>query len=141
MSIVKTDLRNTRERAKEIRFYPADAITATNVQDAIEQVGVALLAPVATAVTFAMSPYIPLAADTLLMVDTTGGPVVISMPPSASRERDLEVKDAVGNSAVNSITVDADGAELIDGLGNYVLDSPYASAKFGPKTAGYYVHA
>lgn len=140
MSIVKTDLRNTRERAKEIRFYPAGAITATNVQDAIAQAS-AGAGPSPTAVTFAMSPYTPLVGDTLLMVDTSGGAVTIAMPLSSTRTLDLEVKDATGNAAANPISVDRTAPDTIDGLTTYPIDSAYGAAKFGPKTGGYYVHA
>lgn len=140
MSIVKTDLRNTRERAKEIRFYPAGIFTATNVQDAIEQSALGL-APTPTPVDFAMSPYTPLSTDTLLLVDSSGGSVVINMPLSAERSVNLEVKDGSGDSVANPITVNATAPEEIDGQASYVIDTAFAAANFGPKTGGYYVHA
>lgn len=140
MSIVHTDLRVTRERAKQIRFYPAGAVTATNVQDAIGQAA-AGGGPVPTVVTLAMSPYTPLASDTLLMVDTSAGSVTIAMLLAATRTLDLEIKDATGNAAANPISVTFSGGESADGLSPYTIDSNYASAKFGPKTGGYFVHA
>lgn len=143
MSIVKTDLRVTRERAKQLRYYPVLPLTATNVQDAIDQVAAgALPGPGSTvAVTAAMSPYTPAANITLLLVDSTAGAVVIALPLSSSRIFDIEVKDAAGQSAVNAISVNRTAPDTIDGLTTYPIDSPYASAKFGPKTGGYFVHA
>lgn len=140
MSIVKTDLRLTRERAAQVRYYPTSGITATDVQGAIQQVASASI-PVPKSVTPGMSPYTPLPTDTLLLVDSTTGPVTIAMPLSSTRTLDLEVKDAAGQSAVNAISVNRTAPDTIDGLTTYPIDSPYASAKFGPKTGGYYVHA
>lgn len=141
MSVIKTSLRVTRERAGQVRFYPIQLITATNVQDAITQVAAATTIPNPTPVTVAMSPYVPLVTDTLLMVDTSGGVVTIQMPLAATRRLDLEVKDATGNAAANPISVLPAGAETIDGLSPYPIDSAFASAKFGPKAGGYFVHA
>lgn len=146
MPIVSTDLRNTRERAGELRYYPNGApIIATNVQNAIEQAANAGLTPVGTIVTVGMSPYTPLPTDTLLLVNTSAGAITIQMPLAATRTRDLEVKDATGNAVANPITVLPTAPETIDGLtvgaGGYPLDSAYAAAKIGPKTAGYFVHA
>jgi hypothetical protein len=147
MSIVRTDLRNTRERAKEIRFYPAATVGATNVQDAIEEVeGDVIIAgtspPQITPkiVTFAMSPYTVLPTDYLLLVDTTGGAVVLNMGLASDRAgRRVTIKDDVGNSAVNNITINRAGGDLVDGATSYVLDGNFAAATLDPKTGGYTV--
>lgn len=157
MGVVRTDLRETQEAARRIRFEPTASIPQTNIQQAIEQVqtNAVVLAAAATVsgnaaagytptvVTFAMSPYAPLATDTVLLVDTTGGAVVISMPLSATRLTakgyvPLTVKDDVGNSDVAAITVNRAGAELLDGLTSYPIDSKYAAVTFMPKAAGGY---
>lgn len=142
MTVVKTDLRLTRERAQQLRFYPIAGVAATNVQDAIEETYAAAIAPPSytpTVVTFAMSPYAPGVGDSVLLVDTTGGPVVISMPLSAARlGRPLTVKDDVGNSDVNAIAINRAGAELIDGATSVPIDSKYFSVTLQPKTAGGY---
>lgn len=142
MTQIATDLRNTRESAKRIRFEPVGSVTATNVQDAILQVTRLTPTVIPTSVNFAMSPYTPQATDQILEVDTSGGPVTIQMPLSATRTLDLEVKDITGNAGVNAISVQrAESGENIDGLSAYPLNGAYAAAKFGPKTGGYYVHA
>lgn len=142
MTTVSTDLRNTRESAKRLRFEPTGRFTATNVQDAITQAALISLQNNPTAVTFAMSPYTPVASDTLLLVDTAGGPVTIAMRPAAERNGvDLEIKDDTGHAAANPVSVVRNGAETIDGLTTYPIDGNYGSAKFGPQLGGYFVHA
>jgi hypothetical protein len=147
MPIVSTDMRCTTESARRIRYEPSGSITATDVQTAIEQVAVIAVAGapgvVPTIVTAAMSPYAPTLADTLLLVDTTGGVVNIQLPLSATRVSSgryipLTVKDDKENAGVNAINVLRAGAELIDGLTSYPLDSPSISAIFQPIAAGGY---
>lgn len=147
--LVQTDLR-TRPiaAAQDISYDPTAPLTATNVQDAIEQVQaeVAVLGTpgyTPTVVTFAMSPYTPVITDTVLLVDTTGGAVSIQMPLAAARLAatgyvPLIVKDDKGNSQVNAISVLRAGAELIDGLTTYPIDARYASVNFQPKASGGY---
>lgn len=151
MGIVSTDLRETRESARRLRFEPVSSIQQTNVQQAIEQVQTNLNALAAagtpgytpTVVTFAQSPYTPLIADTVLLVDTSGGAVTISMPLASARltskgYQPLIVKDDVGNAATNAITINRAGAETIDGITAYVIDSNYTSVNLQPKAAGGY---
>lgn len=138
MTIISTDLRNTRESAKRIRFEPGSQITATNVQDAIQQAD-SLAVPPPTPVNFAMSPYAPLPTDRILLVDTSGGAVSIVMPTAASRNGlDLEVKDATGNADPNNITVSFTGGEKRDGVAPVIINNPYGYAKFKPVAAGNY---
>lgn len=150
MGRVATDLRETRESARMIRFEATASIPQTNVQTAIEQVqtNVAAIAGASpgytpTVVTFAMSPYTPLIADTVLLVTTAGGAVVINMPLASARltskgYQPLIIKDDVGNASTASITINRAGAELIDGLAAYVIDSNYTSVNLQPKAAGGY---
>lgn len=141
MTTVATDLRQTRESARRIRFEPIGTITATNVQDAIAQASAAAGVPVSTPVNAAMSPYAVLPSDRVLLVDTAGGPVVITMMAAAARNGfDLTVKDDTGNAGgANTIAVTRSGGDLIDGLTVYPLDSNYAAARFVPQVGGYYV--
>lgn len=149
MPIIATDLRNTRESARRIRFEPTALLLDTNVQAAIEdvetQLQVAIVLPPGynpTVVTFAMSPYTPLLTDTVLLVDTTGGAVVIQMPLAATRVNasgfvPLTVKDDKENADINAISVARAGAELIDGLTAYPIDSKSTAVTFLPVTGGY----
>jgi hypothetical protein len=141
MSTIRTML-GTAESARHVRFEPVGAITATNVQQAIEQSNLLPTPIISTAVTFAMSPYTPTTSDTLLLVDTSGGSVTIAMPLAASRGGlDLEIKDDTGHAAANPISVTFAGSESADGLHPYPIEGNFASVKFGPQTGGYFIHA
>jgi hypothetical protein len=147
MSIVRTDLRNRRERAKEIRFYPASTIAATDVQAAIEEVEADVVAgglvpPSITpkVVTFAMSPYTILPTDYLILVDTSGGAVTLQTQASATRNgKEVTVKDSTGNASANNISILRTGAETIDGLTTYPIASDFGAAYLRPVTGGYAV--
>lgn len=139
MAIVQTDLRNTIESAKRIRFEPVPGIMATNVQDAISQVQ-AEVVPTPTAIAFAASPYTVLATDRILVVDTAGGAITINMMAAAARGGlDLTIKDDTGHAAANPISVVRNGADTIDLLTTYPMDSNFAAARFVPQVGGYYV--
>lgn len=147
MSVVKTDLRDTRQRAKEIAYYPTSTLTGRNVQDAIDQVQAAVVvnsakppAIVPTSISFASSPYTVLATDYLILVDTSGGAVTINMMAAAARNNlPVEIKDSTGNAAANPISVVRNGAETIDGLTTYPMASDFVAYTFKPATGGYKV--
>lgn len=139
MAIVQTDLRNTIESARRIRFESVPSITATNVQDAISQA--AALAPSSspTVVTFAMSPYAVQSADRILLVNTSAGPVSIVLPTAAARNGlDLLVKDSTGNADANNITVTFASGGTVDGLNQVPINNPYGYFRFNPIAAGNY---
>lgn len=146
MPIARTDMRDTRESARRIRFEPTTTIPQTDVQLAIEAAAALAVAPpgfTPTVVTFAMSPYAPSITDTYLLVDTTGGAVTIQLPLSAARLGasgyvPLTVKDDTRNAAANVISVVRSGAELIDGFITYPLDANAIATTFLPKAAGGY---
>lgn len=82
------------------------------IVDAAESINVAN----PTAVAFAASPYTILAADTVLLVDTSGGAVEVDLPAVASSSgRTIVIKDEAGSAATNAITIDPNGAETLDG--------------------------
>ena len=149
MSIVSTDLRQTRQSAREISYSPAAPITAYTVQNAIEQVQAEIAAGsvkppaiVPTAVTFAMSPYTVLATDYLLDVDTSGGAITINMMAAAVRNNlEITIKDSTGHASTpaNNISVVANGAETSDGLATYPIASDFGAYKFKPVIGGYVV--
>ena len=82
------------------------------IVDAAENINVAN----PTAVAFAASPYTVLAADTVLLLDTSGGAVEVDLPAVASSSgRVLTIKDEAGSAGTNAITIDPNGTETIDG--------------------------
>lgn len=85
-------------------------------------------ATVYTNVTTAMSPYTVTATDYFISCDATAGPIIINLPDSPAANRQFIVKDRVGISQTNSITVKSlTGASTIDGAANYVFSDNFES--------------
>lgn len=140
MTTILTDLRNTRESARRIRYEPTLPFTATNVQDAIVQANSLPTIVTPTPVTFAMSPYTPTNSDGTLLVNTSAGSVTINLQAASARAGlDLTIKDDTGNAAANPISVVPSGAETVDGLAPYPIDSNYLGATFSPQSGGYFI--
>lgn len=134
----KTDLRTTRERARELRFEPTGSNPATNVQKAIERMGQIG----GTAVDVTMSPYTPTNADSVLYVDTSGGSVTILLQPAADRnDEPLSIKDVTGNAAANNITVTPSAGENIDVIytngAPLVIAGDFGGYRLNPRTGSY----
>jgi hypothetical protein len=134
---INTDLgvTDTQRDAKRIVFQPVAPLTATNVEDAINQVQtnvtVAGTQPpniTATTVNFAQSPYAVQPTDYILEVDTTGGVVVITPQAVGTRTTPLEIKDISGNASVNNIQVTGP----IDGLNPYLINMDYDAITIRP---------
>lgn len=139
MTVVEThaNLRRTREAAALIRYEPNGSISATNVQDAIEEAASSPPAIVPTAVNFGMSPYTVLATDNFLAVDTSGGAITINLPVATSRAGvPLTIKDVTGNALANNVTINPNGAEKVDTLAPYLIDADFGGARFVPKASG-----
>jgi predicted ribosome quality control (RQC) complex YloA/Tae2 family protein len=56
----------------------------------------------------------------LILVDATAGPVTIALAP-ASKQRDRTVTFKKIDATANAVTIDPDGAELIDGVATMAL--------------------
>lgn len=97
--------------------------------------------PTVKNITFANSPYIPLADDQVLLIDTSGGHVVVAMPLASTRSLDLIIKDATGNAGTvgHDISVTFNGGQTADGQTPYPIDSPYLAVRFGVKAGGYFI--
>lgn len=141
MTTVRTNLGNTRESARQIRFEATGPITQLNVQKAIEQIASAPQAILPTAVTFASSPYSVVLADTVLYIDTSGGAVTINLQAAATRVGvPLSIKDISGNANANNVTLTPNGAETIDGLATLAINSDFGGWRLNPRSGiGYTV--
>ncbi len=138
MGIVRTDLGDTTTTARRVSFEPVSPFVQTNVQKAIEEIA-SYSVPSAAAISFASSPYTVVLTDRLLLVDTSGGAITINMMAGGARNGiPIEIKDSTGNAAANPITVTPFGAETIDGLATYLLDSAFVAVNFKPKSGGGY---
>lgn len=132
--LVQTNLRLVKESAAQLRYYPTSPLTATNVQDAIDQVAAATV-DIPVLVTAAMSPFTPAADQQTLLVDTSGAAVTIALPPAATRVLPIKVIDGTGQAATNNIRVTFTGTA--NGFASPILiDAPFGGWAFHPRTNG-----
>lgn len=138
MPTIRTDLGDTRESARRLRFEPVGLITDTDVQKAIERAATQVQPITSTAVTFGMSPYTVLPTDTVLYVDTAGGAITINLQAAASRNGvPLSIKDVTGHANANNITITPNGAETIDTLAMLPINADFGGYKLAPRAASY----
>lgn len=97
----------------------------------------------ATKINHTNSPYTPLASDTFLLVDTTGGAVEIDLTLAADRNGvSLAIKDYKGDAATNNITIKPQAGETVDSYTNaapLVLQANYDGVQLRPGTAEYII--
>lgn len=138
MAVVRTDLRNTRGQARELRFEPTGVLTATDVQKAIEQVATTPPVIPTTSVNAAASPYTVLSTDYILLVVSSAGPVTINLQAGSARNGvPLIIKDVGGQAATYNITITPNGAETVDTLAPLLIDSNYGAYELLPRATGY----
>lgn len=107
----------------------------TDLSSAITLLGQQLYG--STAVT--VSPYVPLAADALLLVNKATA-VAINLPTAASRNGyPLAVKDASGIAQTNNITITANGADRIEGQVSIVIDVAFGGFNLFPVSGGWVI--
>ncbi len=78
-------------------------------------------------VNFAASPYTvtPVAGEVVYFIDATGGNVVINLPTAIGNTAKYQIKKV--DSTANTITVDANGSQTIDGSLTAVISVPNLS--------------
>jgi hypothetical protein len=79
-------------------------------------------------ITSASSPYTP-GDEYTILVDASGGAVTIALPAVATRQERIYRVFKIDTSG-NSVTIDPNGAETIDGMSTYVLSTPNKGAGF-----------
>lgn len=70
--------------------------------------------------------YTATAHDMVILVDTSGGAVTVTLPAVAGTEGRSYVIKKITTDA-NAVTVDGDSGDLIDGATTYVITAPYES--------------
>jgi len=94
--------------------------------------------PAYTNVTFAMSPYTVLATDYFISVDCTGGPITINLPNAPTQNQQYIIKDRLGDSVTNNITVKSlGGVTTIDTEATYVFVDNFESLECLYHTGNY----
>lgn len=74
------------------------------------------------------TPYVVLATDEFLGVDSSGGIITVQLPNAPSTGRVFTIKDITGSSNANNITITTvGGAVLIDAAATYTMNTNYAS--------------
>jgi hypothetical protein len=88
----------------------------------------ALSAPLVavTSVTSIQTPYTVLATDTHIAVDNGASPFTVNLP-AGTNGRKVTIFDSIGTASSGLITIDADGAEEINGAGTTTLTTDYQS--------------
>ena len=77
--------------------------------------------------------------DTRILIDkTVGSATSVVLLAGASYGQPILVKDAKGDADVNPITVTFTGGELMDGLTQVVINTPYGFYWFNPLPDGFY---
>lgn len=80
------------------------------------------------------TPYVPLATDTLLLMNVAG-PSVINLTLAASRlGYPLVIKDVSRVASTNNITINATGLDAIDGLLSITINADSGAYKIFPTT-------
>lgn len=74
------------------------------------------------------TPYVVVAIDFFLAVDSSGGPITINMPNTTTTGRMFVVKDWKGQAAINNIIITTPGGvALFDGFTAYTINAQYES--------------
>ncbi len=74
----------------------------------------------------------------ILINKTIGSATAVVLLPSADYGQPILVKDAKGDAATNPITITFSGGQLMDGLNQVVINTPYGYFWFNPLQAGFY---
>ena len=77
----------------------------------------------AESVVFADSPFDATSAPYLISVDTTGGNVIINLPPVGAKRIAYLIKKV--DATANTVTINANGSDTIEGSANDTLTTAY----------------
>lgn len=137
MGNIVTDLRDTRDTAKRMRYEQVTPFNpATNVQDAIAFFS-SILLPTVTPI--AQANYTALAGDRIIEVNFAGNVAITLGPTSARNGLPLEIKDISGGLAAGgwtiTITPDAADGGGIDGMASLPIATDYESFQLRPSTS------
>lgn len=83
--------------------------------------------------------YVPVAADSLLLVNRAGV-VAVNLPLASSRSGfPLAIKDISGAAQTNNITINRNTTDTIEGLTSITIDVAYGGYQLIPVTGGWII--
>ncbi len=83
------------------------------------------------------TPYVPLTADTLILMNVSGA-AVVNLPTAASRNGyPLALKDVSGAANTNNITINPNGADRIEGLVAITINAAWGGYILYPVSGGW----
>lgn len=87
-----------------------------------------IMSPTRTAIS---GNYTALSTDSSICVTSTASPITITLPTAASAGvgTTIDIKDESGSAGTNNITIQANGAELIDGANTQILNLNYGAVQ------------
>lgn len=87
----------------------------------------------------ASTPYVPVAADSLILVNFAGA-VAINLPLASSRSGyPLAIKDISGAASTNNITINKNTTDTIEGLSSIVINADYGGYYLVPVSGGWII--
>lgn len=73
----------------------------------------------------------------LVYIDSTGGAINVLLPADSTFGRTITIKDMMGTSSVNNITITPDGLDTIDDDPTYVISGDYDSITLTSQAGGW----
>jgi hypothetical protein len=147
MTKLTTTLRTVAPYFAKAERYFSNVVPYTNVQDAVDSLVFSSNNPqkpanlVPVQVTAAMSPYTVQSTDYVIYAKTSTGPITIVFAAAATYGNlEREISDVDGAAGTNNVSLTLNGAEKIDNLAPYTIDTNYASVRLRPNSgAGFKV--
>lgn len=143
MTTIVTDLRNTIESARRIRFEPSAGNTATTVQDAI-QTSTGSLTPLTTPTVLSGTGVV--ATSSFVVQTNQSAPITLTLPDAATWATanskyglPLSIFDISGNASTNNVTINPAGSDTISGLASLAISTDYGGYRLSPRAGGWVV--
>jgi hypothetical protein len=118
---------------------PGSSTTANVIIDNNGQLGTGSSNPILSITNVNTTPYVVLATDQFLLVDTSTMPIVIQLPNSTTTGRIITIKDASGNAMNENIDITTvGGSVLIDGATTTIINTTYSASTYIFDGTNYY---
>lgn len=147
MVTVRTQVGTAWETARRVRFEPTGAITATDVQKAIEKAeadAAGSLQPLTTPTVVTATGNV--AATTVIEQTNQVAPITRTLPLAATWAAinskyglPLSIFDISGTASTNNVTINCSGGETMSGLTTLTINTNYGGFRFEPKSGGGWV--